>query len=239
MSLNQLLHRLKARPKNEHTETVWKEEQQISLAKANAESKKQDIAHTLKRIRSLAVYIRGSSQRRDHFLKIQQDLDQGQGQGLMPIQDVKTRWNSTFLMLRRAKRLRTAITEYCVQFNCKEDFALDDDQWRQVDYLIYLTKPFFDFTLGLSKTREATSYLVFQIYNSLFEHLEKCKTQLERKRVPWKQQMLISLEASHAKLRNYYSDTDKMRGHIYAVCTMLSPDSRFQFFLSDDWAGGC
>ncbi|CAG8261566.1 unnamed protein product [Penicillium salamii] len=27
-----------------------------------------------------------------------------------------------------------------------------------------------------------------------------------------------------------------MRGHIYAVCMMLSPDSRYQFFLSDDWA---
>ncbi|CAG8425262.1 unnamed protein product [Penicillium salamii] len=61
-------------------------------------------------------------------------------------------------------------------------------------------------------------------------------TQLRRKRVLWKQQMLSSLEASYAKLRDYYKETDKMRGHIYAVCTMLSPDSRFQFFLSDDWA---
>ena len=240
LSLNQLLHRLKARPKNEQAETVWTEEQQISLAKANAEarSKKRDIAHTLKRIRSLAVYIRGSPQRRDHFLKVQHDLDKGQGkvpgQGLMPIQDVKTRWNSTFLMLRRAKRLRTAINEYCRQFNCTE-FELDDEQWRQIDYLIYLTKPFFDFTLALSKTREATSFLVFRIYNQLFEHLEKCKSQLQRKRVPWKQQMLTSLGASHSKLSEYYKKTDHMRGHIYAVCTMLSPDSRFQFFLSDNW----
>lgn len=48
--------------------------------------------------------------------------------------------------------------------------------------------------------------------------------------------MLTSLEASHSKLSEYYEQTDHMRGHIYAVCTMLSPDSRFQFFLSNDWA---
>jgi hypothetical protein len=154
----------------------------------------------------------------------------------MPIQDVTTRWNSTFLMLRRAKRLRSFITQFYDQFNYSKDFALNDDQWRQIDYLLCLTKPFFDFTLALSKTREATSHLVFQIYNRLFEHLEKSKTQLQRKRVPWKQQMLTSLEASHAKLREYYKETDKIYGHIYAVCTILSPDSRFQFFLSDDWA---
>lgn len=98
----------------------------------------------------------------------------------MPIQDVTTRWNSTFLMLRRGKRLRSFITQYCAQFNYG-DSALDNDQWRQIDYLICLTKPFFDFTLGLSKTREAASHLVFQIYNRLFEHLDKSKTKLQRK----------------------------------------------------------
>ncbi|KAJ6105315.1 hypothetical protein N7523_010125 [Penicillium sp. IBT 18751x] len=201
----------------------------MSLARANSESNQRGIAHTLNKMRSLAVFIRASPQRRDSFLKIQP------GQGLMPLQDVKTRWNSTFLMLRRAKRLRVFITQFCDQFDY-QDFALHDDQWRQIDYLLYLTKPFFDFTLALSKTRDSTSHLVFQIYNKLFEHLDKAKAQLERKRVGWKQQILGSLEACYSKLSEYYERTDRMRGHIYPICTMLSPDSRFQFFLSDDWS---
>jgi len=229
LSLNQLLDRLQVVPENETTETKWTEHQ-ITLVKANAQSRKRDISHTLKRIRSLAVFIRASSQRRDSFISLQPP-----GQGLMPLQDVKTRWNSTFLMLRRAKRLRGFILQFCDQFNCK-DFALDDDQWRQIDYLLCLTKPFFDYTLALSKTRDVTSHLVFQIYNLLFEHLEQSIKQLKRKRVAWKQQMLSSLEAGRLKLVEYYKQTDHMRGHIYAVCTMLSPDSRFQFFLSDDWS---
>jgi hypothetical protein len=32
---------------------------------------------------------------------------------LVPIQDVKTRWNSTFLMLRRAKRLQSVFDTFC------------------------------------------------------------------------------------------------------------------------------
>lgn len=227
LSLNQLLDRLKAVPQNETTETKWTE-QQVTLARAN--TKKRDISHTLKRIRALAVYIRASPQRRDSFIALQPS-----GQGIMLLQDVKTRWNSTYLMLRRAKRLRVFIIQFCDQFN-EQDFALDDDQWRQIDYLLCLTKPFFDYTLALSKTRDVTSHLVFEIYNLLFEHIERSKRQLKRKRVVWKQQMLASLDASWSKLRDYYRETDKIRGHIYAVCTMLSPDNRFQFFFSDDWS---
>jgi hypothetical protein len=47
--------------------------------------------------------------------------------------------------------------------------------------------------------------------------------------------MLSSLEAGRLKLDEYYSQTDHERGHIYAISTMLAPDSRFQFFLTDDW----
>jgi hypothetical protein len=112
--------------------------------------------------------------------------------------------------------------------------ALDAEEWRQIDYLLYITKPFFDYTMALSKTRDVTAHLVFRIYNVLFEHLEKSITQLKRKRVLWKQQMLTSLEAGREKLDEYYAQTDEVRGHIYAISTILAPDSRFQFFLSDD-----
>lgn len=110
LSLNQLLDRLQAVPENETTETKWTEHQ-ITLAKANAQSRKRGISHTLKRIRSLAVFIRASPQRRGSFMGLQSP-----GQGLMPLQDVKTRWNSTFLMLRHAKRLRGFIMQFCDQY---------------------------------------------------------------------------------------------------------------------------
>jgi hypothetical protein len=47
--------------------------------------------------------------------------------------------------------------------------------------------------------------------------------------------MLESLEAGRLKLNEYYSQTDNVKGHIYAISAMLSPVNRFESFLSDDW----
>lgn len=152
----------------------------------------------------------------------------------MPLQDVKTRWNSTFLMLRRAKRLRPIFQPFCDEYE-RADMALSNEEWRQVDYLLFITQPFFDFTVELSKTRDATTHHVFLIYNKLFEHLEKSIAQLNRKRTSWKRQMLQALQASRKKLDQYYSETDNIRGHLYAITTMLDPINKFQFFQTDDW----
>ena len=180
-------------------------------------------------MRSLAINIHASPQRRENFL-----LRQKTEPKLVPIQDVKTRWNSTFLMLRRAKRLQSFFKPFCEEYDC-EGLLLNDEEWRQIDYLLYITQPFFDYTTELSKTKEVTTYLVFKLYNALFEHLEQSMNQLKKKRAMWKQQMLESLKASRQKLDEYYSQTNGIRGNIYAIGTMLAPDSQFQFFLSDDW----
>jgi hypothetical protein len=47
--------------------------------------------------------------------------------------------------------------------------------------------------------------------------------------------MLHALEASRTKLDEYYSQTDYIRGHIYAISTMLAPVNKFKFFLTKDW----
>lgn len=108
-------------------------------------------------MRSLAVFINASPQRRDAFSSLQLD-----GKTLLPIQDVRTRWNSTFLMLRPAKRLQSTINEYCSK-NEYTQFTLDADEWRQIDYLIYLTQPFFDYTMALSRTKHVTVHEIFDI----------------------------------------------------------------------------
>jgi hypothetical protein len=228
LSLNELLGSIKAVPRNETTETRWTDEQSSS-ARANAQSRQQKISATLNKVRYLAIYVNASPQRRDTFYNLQTTEKK-----LVPIQDVKTRWNSTFLMLRRAKRLRPIFTPFCIEYD-REYLLLNDEEWRQIDYLLCITEPFFIYTTQLSKTRDVTAHYVFKIYNKLFEHLEQSMKQLHRKRVPWKKQMLEALEAGRLKLDEYYSQTDHVRGHIYAVITMLAPTNKFQFFLSKDW----
>jgi hypothetical protein len=48
-------------------------------------------------------------------------------------------------MLRRAKRLRAIFFLFCAEYDCQE-MLLHDQEWRQIDYPLCITEPFFDFT---------------------------------------------------------------------------------------------
>lgn len=123
---------------------------------------------------------------------------------------------------------------FCDEYD-RLDLALDDEEWQQIDYLLWITQPFFEFTTELSKTKDITTHYVFEIYNKHFEHFEQSSTQLQRKWVPWKKNMLQALEAAQQKLRDYYSETDNIQGDLYAICTMLAPANKLQFFQSNEW----
>ncbi|KAJ5316460.1 hypothetical protein N7476_006767 [Penicillium atrosanguineum] len=145
LSLNKLLHRIKAKPKNDTVDIVWTDE----LQKASTQrGQKGDIANTLDRVRRLAIYINGSPQRRAEFLRLQ-SMEPSQ---LVPIQD-------------------PYFNKYC-HIECLDNLKLDSEEWRQVDYLLCLTRPFFLYISTFSKTKDVTIHQVFKLYNELFKHLE-------------------------------------------------------------------
>jgi hypothetical protein len=55
-------------------------------------------------------------------------------------------------MLRRAKRLQSIFNPFCEEYD-RMDLMLVDEEWRQIDYLLWITQPFFEFTNELSKTK--------------------------------------------------------------------------------------
>jgi hypothetical protein len=184
------------------------------------------------KIRELAVFINASPQRREAFLALQTTEPR-----LVPIQDVRTRWNSTFLMLNRARKLQPVFDRYCTTHQYVQ-FKLDQEEWRQVEYLLLITKPFFDFTNVLSKTRDVTVHHVFSIYNRLFSHLDDAEKKLKRKAVPWKKRMLQALRAAKKKLSKYYAAVDtESYGTVYAIATILCPSKKLRYFDNEDWRG--
>ena len=180
-------------------------------------------------MRRLAVSINRSSNRRETFLSLQP-----KEKAVVPIQDVRTRWNSTYLMLQRAKRLQSFFNQYCSQWDCP-DLKLSHEEWRQVDYLLWLTRPFYEFTVALSKTRDVTVHTIFSVYNRLFDHLDMSINKIRPKKVPWKQLMLNALIVGRQKLRDYYYETDLVPNNLYAIATAMSPENKFQFFSTKDW----
>lgn len=138
-------------------------------------------------------------------------------------------------MLQRAKRLQSTFDKYCIE-HAHPQFKLSKEEWRQIEYLLCLTQPFFEFTTALCKTKEVTVHIVFDIYNSLFDHLERSIHQLQRKKVPWKKAILRALEAGKDKLSFYYSKTTQVHGNLYAIGTILAPEYKLQFFSGREWA---
>lgn len=137
-------------------------------------------------------------------------------------------------MLRRAKRLQATFDLFCSQ-NGHDHLMLDQEEWRQIEYLLWITQPFFKFTTALSQTKDVTFHVVFSIYNKLFDHLETSIRQLQRKQVTWKKLMLSALYAAKEKLSAYYAETDKVHGDLFAIGTMLAPQNKLQFFTTKDW----
>lgn len=109
-------HWSKHTPEHRATHLSYYIPSQSTLAKANARHQTREIPFTLNQVRFLAVYICASHQRQDAFNKL---LIATNAQKLTPIRDVEARWNSTFLMFRRAKRLLSFFTLFCEECDSK------------------------------------------------------------------------------------------------------------------------
>ncbi|KAJ6001218.1 hypothetical protein N7481_001627 [Penicillium waksmanii] len=129
---------------------------------------------------------------------------------------------------------KSVLNDFCSQYD-NQELRPSQDEWRQIDYLLSITQPFFTFTTSLSKTKEITIHSVFAIYNTLFSHLEKSRAQLARKMVDWKKVMLSAIHAARLKLSEYYKLINGIDSDLYAIGTILAPQNKLEFFSGKDW----
>jgi hypothetical protein len=89
----------------------------------------------------LFVFIQGSHSRRENFLKLQDDR-----KALQPIDPNKTRWNSTYYMLKRAVKLRKAVDLFCLQYidigELDESVRISADTWVLIEQLCAILEEF-------------------------------------------------------------------------------------------------
>ncbi|EIN05706.1 hypothetical protein PUNSTDRAFT_73921 [Punctularia strigosozonata HHB-11173 SS5] len=53
----------------------------------------------------------------------------------MVVRDIRTRWNYTHAMIRRAQKLRNPIDEWVIETKETRDIILGDDDWDELSHI--------------------------------------------------------------------------------------------------------
>ena len=140
-------------------------------------------------------------------------------------------------MIDQALQLHSAVTSYMISNEAQpiKHFILDFSEWCQLEYVCDLLCPFYAMTAFISEMRGPSVHKVFDVYESLFEHLEGSIETLQRKQISWKERLCSGLHQAHRKLRLYYSKTYQDEGYLYAIATILNPAAKLEKFTTASW----
>ena len=81
---------------------------------------------------------------------------------LLLVQDVETRWNSTYQILKRLEKLKTTSRNYVANNKFKPENILTADEWKRVSLLNELLEAFNIATQKCSKTKALLSRAIYR-----------------------------------------------------------------------------
>lgn len=177
----------------------------------------------------MAILVNSSPGRRNDFL----DLQRGnEPVAVTLVLDVKTRWSSTLTMLERSYRLRW----YTRKFLEQDDYSnfrglyLTDQEWKVVEYLMEILRPFRYWTMWMSMRRQITLHRVLYLYDDMLNHIDSVLKVLKNKKYFWKCQMHDAMRAARNKLKQYYEKITPAHGQLLVIAAFLDPYRRGRLF---------
>ena len=112
------------------------------------------------------------------------------------ILDVKTRWNSTYLMLKRALELQDACTVFCHWLEALK-YTLSSVEWEKVAQLVDFLRLLHETTEFLCSSKYPTLNISIPIYISLMEEIITAWTTYDAS------QLLPAVDSMIEKLKKY------------------------------------
>ncbi|KAJ3522295.1 hypothetical protein NMY22_g11953 [Coprinellus aureogranulatus] len=188
-------------------------------------------------IRAIVVKQRSSAKRTEKFKDLQRAQDIVNA--LVLLLDMKVRWSSTYIMLRRALSLKSFVDEFVYILSREEtnkekrrkidDLGLSEEEWQEVALFCELLKHADAAQHAFSSETEPV------LYNGLpaLERLHRAWSSRKDKKKyePFKD----ALEAGLAKIEEYYDKTST--SHAYTMAMVLDPDTKTNYF-QPNWAKG-
>jgi hAT family C-terminal dimerisation region/BED zinc finger len=171
------------------------------------------VENIVKKSRKIVTHFKHSEQACRHLSDCQVSCD-------VPvhrlIQDVETRWNSTFLMLQRLSEQRKALSLYSVEHGGIT--MLTKTELELVDRIVAILKPFYDATLEISRD-DACISVVIPIASLLLSKLQAAHGDVG----------LLQMKAALRDAMNRRFSTVKAEPNL-AVATLLDPRFKDMYF---------
>jgi len=133
-----------------------------------------DPSSIVHRIRKIVKTLRKSPEERKKFADIVKSAPSASGRIASLILDVKTRWNSTFLMLKRAQDLRHSIEVYLLgNEKLRTECTINPAEWLALSEVIQLLQPMEEATRYMSKSKYPSVSSTLPIYSELIKVIFK------------------------------------------------------------------
>lgn len=175
--------------------------------------------------KSVMVKLRGVVKKIRKSVKLRQKLKKYcniyETKYLVPIIDVKSRWNSSYNMIIRAKHLAIPLRNLCTNEKSLKSKAITDNDWKVLKDIEILLKKFDRGTKLISMQRHCTipSYLptLNWLIESLEEYVENHTGSLQR-----------AAEAGLVKLKKYELNIGESK--LPFISTFLNPACKLNYF---------
>jgi len=183
--------------------------------------------------RMLAVLITLTPGRRNEFIDCQKTKVRIP---VLPIMDVKTRWNSTLEVLERAYRLRDFTREWLQnpQYAEYRPLFTTQDEWMIVQYVMEVLRPFRYWTLWMLKRHTVTLHHVITVYNDMFDHMDGVMRALAKKRTPSKEDLFFAVKLARQMLSKYYAEVTPTTGMLLIPAHILDSFRKLRSFRKWD-----
>nr|XP_012562179.2 zinc finger BED domain-containing protein 4-like [Hydra vulgaris] len=183
------------------------------------------VIDVLSKCRRLVFYFNHSSLACTNFkqIQLQQNLDP-----LCLVQDVPTRWNSTYLILDRLNKLKIPVQLYLAERSDLMPFSTLE--WTLILNIIKLLKPFFQLTQEISSEITPLSSVIPNLC-SLKKFMSKCQVDLSIQET--KNRLTTSLKNRFFSEINDAKSLNILKNRYYVIATSINPRYKFSFFEED------